>query len=886
MKARPTPAHTAGAAAFFPALLATILLCTAVRTASAQEQPLTTFEGSIRYAGTSEPAICYVIVSRTEDGVAIGYTTTDGEGHYTLSIRSGADSVVIAVSGMSVKTVRRTVPNVSGRHDFEVEESLFELDEVTVTAPKMEMKGDDTVSYNVASFRAQEDLVIEDVLRKLPGITVRDNGQILYKAKPIAGLTIDGMDLLKGRYGIATRNISPDHIASVEILENHQAIKALKDLVPSDKTYINLKLKASSRGVFLLSAAAGGGYGDGGLWNAEAAPMYFGHSSQHILTGKTNNTGDDLAYELEDLTSGTGRLNPVLSSATLASPPAIDKDRYYRNTSYSASLNELFRTSGGTDINLNLSYLNDTELRDNTSETRWMLPDSSVNLIREGISNVIGTDKVNAELSFKSNGDRLYVDNRNIFSAEFLDIASSVNGIGQDFDRTTLRASSTASLIRRSGEKSAFEINARAAYEHTPYSLAIARDGGQWAGAVQDVTADAFTASLFAGNVTSFRLWDMRIEPTLSASYRLGSLDSRLSTPLGQLEDPSEAANRLMMHRLRVAPAVYAYYSSLHVDLSIFIPVAYYMTFLDDRLGGTRTSRHKVFAEPSDSMKIKPAASTDINLGYSMSWSMPEISTLYGGAVLSDYRSLTRYAADLTEGMRNHFSLGLSYKDIFNMLFLNLSAGYSLTKPDILYGYDFDGIYSTTLTTRTGELSHTVSAGIELSKGFYWKDLTAKLELGASWTDSPFLLQEQVARMSMQGYSAGLDISLSPFKFLGLTYNGSVMYSLSRQASGENLTPLLTASNDLTLSFRLPAGIGLSLTGEHYHNSASSAASDFVLLDAALSYKWKRFRWELTCSNLLDTREYVYSVLSAASSFSTDYLIRPRSYLLKMFVTF
>ena len=341
MKARPTPAHTAGAAAFLPALLAIVILCTAARTATAQEPPLTTFEGSIRYAGTSEPAICYVIVSRTEDGVAIGYTTTDGEGHYTLSIRSGADSVVIAVSGMSVKTVRRTVPNVSGRHDFEVEESLFELDEVTVTAPKMEMKGDDTVSYNVASFRAQEDLVIEDVLRKLPGITVRDNGQILYKAKPIAGLTIDGMDLLKGRYGIATRNISPDHIASVEILENHQAIKALKDLVPSDKTYINLKLKASSRGVFLLSAAAGGGYGDGGLWNAEAAPMYFGHSSQHILTGKTNNTGDDLAYELEDLTSATSHTSTTPSCATTPprpggcspTPPSTSYGRAYPTSS-------------------------------------------------------------------------------------------------------------------------------------------------------------------------------------------------------------------------------------------------------------------------------------------------------------------------------------------------------------------------------------------------------------------------------------------------------------------------------------------------------------------------------------------------------------------------
>lgn len=885
MKTRHTFAHTAGADTFLPTLLAIILICTVAHTASAQEPPMTTFEGSIRYAGTAGPAACFVVVTRVHDRAAIGYTSTDGEGRYTVNFRSEADSVVIRLSGMSIKDTHHTVPNLSGRYDFDVEEFIFELDEVKIQAAKIELKGDDTVSYNVASFRSEEDLVMEDVIRKLPGITVRDNGQILYKSKPIAGLTIDGMDLLKGRYGIATRNISPDHIASVEILENHQAIKALKDLVPSDKTYVNLKLKASSRGVFLLSAAAGGGYGDGGLWNAEAAPMYFGHSSQHILTGKTNNTGDDLAYELEDLASGSARLNPVLTSATLASPPAIDKDRYYRNTSYSASLNELFRTSRGTDINLNLLYLNDTELRDNTSETRWMLPDSSVNLISENISNVIGTDKVNAELSFKSNGDRLYVNNRNIFSAEFLDIASSVNGISQGFGRTTLRASTTTSLIRRSGEKSAFEINARAAYEHTPYSLAIARDGGQWAGAVQDVTADAFTASLFAGNITSLRLWNMKIEPTISANYRLGSLDSRLSTPLGQLEDPSEAANRLMMHRLRVAPAVYAYYTSLYLDLNIFIPVAYYMTFLDDRLGSIQTSRHKVFAEPSVSMKIKPAASTDISLGYSMSWSMPEISTLYGGAVLRDYRSLTRYAADLTEGMRNHFSLGLSYKDIFNMLFLNFSAGYSLSRPDILYGYDFDGIYSTTLTTHTSELSHTVSAGIEFSKGFYWKDLTAKLEFGASWTDSPFLLQEQVARMNMQGYSAGLNISLSPFKFLGLTYNGSVMYSLSRQATGENLTPLLTASNDLTLSFHLPAGIGLSLTGEHYHNSASSAASDFVLLDAAVSYKWKRFRWELTCSNLLDTREYVYSVLSAASSFSTNYLIRPRSYFLKMYVT-
>ena len=114
MKARPRHTRTAGAAALLPVLLSTVLLCAAGRTASAQEPPLTTIEGIIRYAGTSEPAVCYVIISRTADGVAIGYTTTDEEGRYSVSFRSEADSVVIGVSGMSVKAVRRTVPMPAG----------------------------------------------------------------------------------------------------------------------------------------------------------------------------------------------------------------------------------------------------------------------------------------------------------------------------------------------------------------------------------------------------------------------------------------------------------------------------------------------------------------------------------------------------------------------------------------------------------------------------------------------------------------------------------------------------------------------------------------------------------------------------------------------------
>ena len=159
--------------------------------------------------------------------------------------------------------------------------------------------------------------------------------------------------------------------------------------------------------------------------------------------------------------------------------------------------------------------------------------------------------------------------------------------------------------------------------------------------------------------------------------------------------------------------------------------------------------------------------------------------------------------------------------------------------------------------------------------------------LDFSGTDGDFQFETEAQR------AENVNIGISVKK--GNTQLKDTMDAVLSQLTAEDFDAIMdpaiaaqpaTAATAPTRSSRRPAGIGLSLTGEHYHNSASTASSDFVLLDAALSYKWKRFRWELTCSNLLDTREYVYSVLSAASSFSTDYLIRPRSYLLKMFVTF
>ena len=71
---------------------------------------------------------------------------------------------------------------------------------------------------------------IADILKKLPGIDIRPNGQIYYKDEPIQKYYIEGLDLLEGRYNLANNNLSADAVSKVEILENHQPVKVLEYL--------------------------------------------------------------------------------------------------------------------------------------------------------------------------------------------------------------------------------------------------------------------------------------------------------------------------------------------------------------------------------------------------------------------------------------------------------------------------------------------------------------------------------------------------------------------------------------------------------------------------------------------------------------------------------
>ncbi len=131
------------------------------------------------------------------------------------------------------------------------------LREVVVSAPDIYQRGD-TLVFNVGKYATAADNAILDVIRRLPGIKVENYGQIMYNGRPINKFYIDGNDFAGDRYGLATNNISKDDVAAVEVMENHQPIKALEDIEFSEQAGINLKLKEDARSRWVGVATPGG----------------------------------------------------------------------------------------------------------------------------------------------------------------------------------------------------------------------------------------------------------------------------------------------------------------------------------------------------------------------------------------------------------------------------------------------------------------------------------------------------------------------------------------------------------------------------------------------------------------------------------------------------
>ena len=197
--------------------------------------------GTVVEKGDGSPVAGAMVMLKSSGGAVVRYTSADGDGRFIMTYAAQADdSCYIEVRMMGFRTeVLRPPFQEDMTVRMEVEE--FRLGEVVVQAEKVEVRGD-TISYSVPTLLSNDDRILGDILVKIPGINVDNSGFVRYQGVPINRLYIDGNDLLESRYNIATKNIDPRDISSVQVYERHQPLKSLEGLVESDKAALNITL--------------------------------------------------------------------------------------------------------------------------------------------------------------------------------------------------------------------------------------------------------------------------------------------------------------------------------------------------------------------------------------------------------------------------------------------------------------------------------------------------------------------------------------------------------------------------------------------------------------------------------------------------------------------
>ena len=230
---------------------------------------------------------------------------TDSKGEFSLSrVKNGNYIIEVRYLGYLNSTRNFTIldKNVLLKPIY-IAESQKNLKEVVVSgmAAQMEVKGD-TIEYNPAAFKLADNAVVEDLLKKLPGVTVDAAGAITVNGQSITKVRVDGKKFFEGDVTMATRNFTADMVDKVQVIDQKSDMSKLTGFEDDNtERIINLSIKANrKKGVFGNVAAGGGADKDGGF-------RYDANTFINIMSGDAMTTLIGGANNVNNMRSGRGR---------------------------------------------------------------------------------------------------------------------------------------------------------------------------------------------------------------------------------------------------------------------------------------------------------------------------------------------------------------------------------------------------------------------------------------------------------------------------------------------------------------------------------------------------------------------------------------------------
>ena len=222
------------------------------------------------------------------------YGFTDAKGNFKLDLKKNTVyNIKISYIGFKEISAFLKTKTTNMNKDYTMlEDSMLDGIEIISKMP-ITIKGD-TIIYNADSFKNGSERKLKDVLAKLPGVEINDDGQIEVEGKAVEKIMIDGKEFFSGDTKLATENIPSNAVDKIQVLRNYSNVSQLSGVQNNqDRVAINIKLKEGKKNFWFGDIIAGAGNSaDTDLYLFQPKLFYYTPKYTINIIGDVNNLGD------------------------------------------------------------------------------------------------------------------------------------------------------------------------------------------------------------------------------------------------------------------------------------------------------------------------------------------------------------------------------------------------------------------------------------------------------------------------------------------------------------------------------------------------------------------------------------------------------------------
>ena len=835
-----------------------------------------------------------VIVKLVSGSKTLAFTSTNAKGEYSLEIKSApTGKVSLQFNHISYEKETSPLPASPTRggvvkQDMVLTPKAVTLKEVAVKADPLRQRGD-TLMHNLASFIGKGDVTLEDGLKRLPGVDVAQSGAISYMGKPISQFNIEGLDMLGGKYNLATRNIPADYVTQVEIVRNHHSRRVEKD-VPSNEVSMNIKLSKKAKLKPFGQEEAGAGYMEDGNDRLQTllgvTGMMFTDKFQTICSLKGGNYKNFARADMYDHFGGSDVTTPATSLFGGFDGGAPPQGEYLYQRNGMATLNGIHKLDSATTVKVNADYSYHRATHDISQSSTYLSGDGNYVTVSEQTSPLTKVHLPKLSVNYLKNADRVYLSETFVLKGKFEqnegDVLANGSLVEQRRKTSSFEVGNDLFWMGRTEKGTRRHVNASVAFKRTPTLwLSFVNDGQGYGQTAQSSTLSMNVGSSF--NIPIGKVFRLSLPVSVSAMY--DDLETIYSPPsTGGVGGGSVNDIRGWSFTPSVNPGFEIHSRNRRFYLSAGLGAALKGLYYN------KLNYTKPVLNPSMGISYTFSANSKLQFSTDYTTQIGDMMTLLTEPMQVDYRSVRTSSGIIGESNTWHTSGDWKWQLPMQYFTLSLAASHSEGKRNTLYSQSVSGIDISSSALQRDTRSRSTNFSVSSTKNF--PSIFTKLGADAAYgfSDSEQAISSptgggqegaNIIKVRSNNYNLHGNASVTPIQWLELRYDIRYGWSRSRYSEESNTVTSLTHSGAIHV-FPI-ATLDLSLDYDHVRRQITTDTyKRMSLFNASAQYKWKQCVLRLERDNLLNQRSYSYTVFDGINTYTYDYGLCGRTALMRL----